>query len=61
VHSAAVDFFLNAIFDMLGLFTDIWTLPHFQSIYYMCLCIVILCCMLFMEQKYVFSFINIYC
>jgi hypothetical protein len=23
VHSAAVDFFLNAIFDMLGLFTDI--------------------------------------
>ena len=47
-------------FDMLGLFTNIWTLPHFQMIYYICLCIVILCCMLFMEQKYIFSFLNIY-
>jgi hypothetical protein len=47
-------------FAMLGLFTNIWTLPHFQRIYYMCLYIVILCCMLFMEQKYIFSFLNIY-
>jgi len=26
----------------------------------MCLCTVILCCMLFMEQKHIFSFLNIY-
>ena len=47
-------------FDMLRLFTNIWTSPHFQMTYYMCLCIVILCCMLFMEQKHIFSFLNIY-
>ena len=59
LHST-VHFFLNAIFDMLGLFTNIWTLPHFQSVYYMCLCIAILFGMLFMEQKHIFKFLNIY-
>jgi hypothetical protein len=57
-HSAAVDSFLNAI--LTGLFTNIWTLPHFQRVYYMCLCIALLCCMLFLEQKHIFSSLNIY-
>jgi len=35
VHSAAVDFFSECNFDVSGLFTNIWTLPHFQRVYYM--------------------------
>jgi hypothetical protein len=53
-------FLYECSFDMLGLFTDILNLPHFQRIYYMCLCVVILCCMLLMKQKHIFSFLNIY-
>jgi hypothetical protein len=60
VNSAAVDLFLNAIL-ICWVYSQIFELfPHFQRIYYMCLCIVILCCILLMEQKHIFSFLNIY-
>ena len=48
MHSAVVRFFLSAVLICYG-----YLQIFFQKSYYMCLYIVILCCLLFMEQKYI--------